>query len=452
MKYKKNNVYTKLYSTTVFIGTVVALLMFVFLDIGDYKIVALLPLAYLVCYCVCSKNRKYISNISLLIINISMLCRYVVYPVIIALTVNGGGYYRFDKQCVWLLIYELVGVFVIIGIFADKLDVQKIEKNNMSLTIGIPNVLLIMVQIPILILYPSLLTKFSTSSVVNKDSTAPGIVEILFIMGIWVCFIYALTLLESKKYKSIIQKNINFIIVVCIAMYYILFNTISGDDVKRWQIIACGIAMIYVVIRLFPEKKKFILIIGMAGIFTAVLIGSFVKFGISMSAENFVKKYLELAHFTEYFGGMRNITVALNVFEHNTYVQGIESTLTDLFSGVPILSTLFDYDSYSTPAIFQRYVNRTDIICPLTAQSITHFGYIGTPVLAMCMTYFSIIFNRALKKTKSLYSAYVLIELIVFFSLFIELNTTIIMGKLWIRLMFLLIQKIDARTKIRIKR
>ena len=67
----------------------------------------------------------------------------------------------------------------------------------------------------------------------------------------------------------------------------------------------------------------------------------------------------------------------------------------------------------------------------------------------MIMTFLAITFNSAVKKTGNLFSAYVLIELVVFFSLFMELNTSIILGKLWIRLLFLAMQPLDDRTKLK---
>ena len=262
-------------------------------------------------------------------------------------------------------------------------------------------------------------------------------------------FVFLLIQLSKFKDRSPYINIIGFIFAAAVGVYYVLFNSISNENVRRWQIISCGLAILYVLLRLFPTKKRLIFIWGTVGLLIAVILGSFIKFGVRISASNFVSEYLNLEHFTEYFGGMRNITTALNIFDDVPASQGIRSTLTDLFSGVPIISSFFEFDTYSTPAIFQSSVGRTDIICPLTAQSIAHFGVIGTPVLAMIMTFLAITFNSAVKKTGNLFSAYVLIELVVFFSLFMELNTSIILGKLWIRLLFLAMQPLDDRTKLK---
>ena len=447
----KRSIYVRVFSLIVFCGTVIAMTTCWLLDMNEYRMIALLPFVYCCCYFGCFRNRQFLKSISLSIINISAFFRYVVYPLIIAITVHNGGAYRADKNIVWFLVYELLGVYLIIGIFAKKLNVKNTSNYKVVSAIGIPNALLLFSFPVLVILYPSLITRFSMSPVVQKTSHVSGIVEIIFTMSIWVFFVYFLIRLKSQKHNSIIHRAVSFIAVICIAVYYILFNTISGSDLKRWQIIACGIAMIYIILILFPKYRKIVITGGVAAITVAVVVSSFLKFGITISFGNLIDKYFNLAHFTEYFGGMRNITLALEACEFNANAQGIQSTLTDLFSGVPIVSALFDYEMYATPAIFQRYVNRTDIICPLTAQSIIHFGYVGTPVLAMIMTYLAITFERALRRTDNLYSAYVLIELIVFFSLFMELNTTIILGKLWIRLMFLALQMIDNYTRFKVR-
>lgn len=446
-----NNIYRTCYSFLVFSGTIIAFFICILLDIGKYRIVSLLPVTYCLCYFACSRNRKYICNISLTVINISIFCRYILYPTIIAISVNKGMNYNFDISIVWLLVYELLGIFFVIFCYTPKLDVGKKSELNIDTSIGIPNFLLISSIIPLVIIFPSLLSKFSISSTVSKIVTVNSIVEIIFTMSIWVFFIYLMTILKSAtEVKGI--KTISFILVSAVVLYYILFNTINGQDVKRWQIVACGVGMLYISMRLFPKSRKLIYVCGIIGIGIGIFVGSFVKFGISISLENFIDNYFSLEHFTEYFGGMKNITIAFDAFQVNANSKGIESTLTDVFSGVPILSKMFDYDSYATAAIFQNYVGRSDIICPLTAQSIIHFGYIGMPIMAMLMTYLAISFNRALKKANNLYAEYVLVELIIFTSLFIELNTTIIMGKIWIRLMFLIIQQVDSRTRFRIRR
>ncbi len=442
--------YGRIFSICVAIGVFIAFCFCWILNENTYKALSLLPVSYGLLYLLCSANRRYLKNISLSIINISAFCRYIIYPIIITITLNRGIYYEFDFRAICLLIYELIGVFVVISLFAKKLGVEE-KSYNIDSSIGIGNFSVGVLFLPLIILYPSLLTKFSISSEVSKSVIVPGVIEVVFTMGIWVIFIYLLGILSLQKFGSRWQNIVCFILVIVVAVYYILFNVISGEDIKRWQIISCGIAMLYIILRLFPEKKKFVIIGGGLGIMVAVLLGSFIKFGLTFSFGNFVNKYLELSHFTEYFGGMRNVTTALDLLLEHPHAQGIESTLTDLFSGVPILSALFDYDTHATAAIFKNHVNRTDIICPLTAQSVAHFGYIGTPVLGMLMTWLAITFNSALKRTNNLYAAYVLIEIVVFTSLYIELNTTIILGRIWVRLMFLILQMFDSMIRVRFK-
>lgn len=350
------------------------------------------------------------------------------------------------------MIYELFGVFLIIEIFGNRLNVQAVKEvpaSKLEAPIGIPNLFIMLMLLPILAMFPQLLTRFSASMGVEKFTNTSGIIEIVFTMGIWVLFIYLLIQLSKFKDKSPSKNTIGFILAAAVGAYYVIFNSVNNENVRRWQIISCGVAILYILLKLFPTKKRFVIIFGTVGLLAAVILGSFIKFGVGVSLTNFVDEYLNLEHFAEYFGGMKNVTKAINVFDDIPDSQGIMSTLTDLFSGMPVVSSFFDFDSYSTVAIFQDHMARTDIICPLTAQSVAHFGIIGTPVLAMLMTFLAINFNRAAKKTENLFSAYVLIELVVFFSLFMELNANIILEKLWVRLLFLALQPIEDRTKLK---
>ncbi len=450
IKNTDKNIYSRIFSICVAIGVCISTAMCFFLNVDAYKWLSLLPLAYGLCFLLCSRNRRYLNNISLSVINISAFCRYIIYPIIITITFYSGGLYQFDSRAIGFLIYELIGVFLVIAVFAKKLDVGE-NTYYFDGTLGPSNLILGVLFLPVVIFYPSLLAKLSISSEVSKVVIVPGVIDVAFTMGIWILFVYLIGSLSLQKSGSKWQNVICFTLVIIVALYYILFNVISGEDIKRWQIISCGIAMLYIIMKLFPEKKKAVLIGGGLGIIGAVIVGSFVKFGIAFSFVNFVDKYLNISHFTEYFGGMKNITLALEVLMEHPNTQGLESTLTDLFSGVPVLSALFDYESFATASIFQKYVYRTDVICPLTAQSIAHFGYIGTPILAMFMTFMAIHFNVALKRTQNLYSAYVLIELVVFTSLYIELNTTVIMGRIWVRLIFLCLQAADSMIKVRFR-
>lgn len=444
--------YVKVFSMVVFLGSLVSAAICLLLPIGENRIISLLPVAFGFFFFLSRKNRKYLANISISIINISAFFRYIIYPVIIAIALGNGEAYNYDPKCVYLLIYELFGVYLVIELFGGLLKTETVESvrpSRLEAPLGVPNLCIMLLLLPIIAMFPSLLTRFSTAMNVEKHTGVSGAVEILFTMGIWVLFVFLLMELSKFKDKSRSRNTIGFIFATAVGVYYVLFNAVSNENIKRWQIISCGLAILYVLLRLFPAKKRTILIWGAVGMVIAIILGSFIKFGVGISVMNFVNEYLNLDHFTEYFGGMKNITRALQVFDDVPASHGLRSTLTDLFSGAPVLSSLFDFDSYSTVAIFQDHVGRNDIICPLTAQSVAHFGVVGTPVFAMIMTFMSIIFNRAVKKTENLFSAYVLIELVVFFSLFIELNVNIILEKLWVRLLFLAVQPIENRTKLK---
>ena len=366
---------------------------------------------------------------------------------IIALTIHNGGYYPFDKKCVWILIYEMIGVYLVIGLFAKKIPEPEKSRFQNSDCIGVPNSILAVSLLPICVIFPTLLTRFSVDSSVSKAASAIGVVEVVFSMGIWVAFVFLITrVANEKKYRTLC-----LIWAIAIAAYYVMFNSISGEDVKRWQIISCGMAMLYICINLFPERRNHIISFGIVGIIVSVVLGSLIKFGNEGSIINIAGQYFDVFHFTEYFGGMKNITTAMDLFSNNEKLQGTRSLFTDLFSGMPVVSSFFDYNTYSSVAMFEAHVMRTDVICPLTAQSIAHFGVLGAPIFGMAMAYMAIMFNKMLNETRSYYSAYVLIELVVWFSLFMALNTTIILGKMWIRLMFLLLQQIDRRTLLKFK-
>lgn len=107
---------------------------------------------------------------------------------------------------------------------------------------------------------------------------------------------------------------------------------------------------------------------------------------------------------------------------------------------MPVISGLFIHDNKNSSIImYQSFTGRKDIICPLIVQSIAHFGRIGAPIMSMIMMYLAIEFNCLLKRTRSMYVAFVCIEAIFYCSLFMGLNTMIIMGVVWIRLIYIML-------------
>lgn len=120
-------------------------------------------------------------------------------------------------------------------------------------------------------------------------------------------------------------------------------------------------------------------------------------------------------------------------------------TLTDFFGNMPVISSFFNAQELSTEAIYLDGIGRKDLICPLLAQSVIHFGVIGAPILSILMTIIAVEAERFSRKAKTVYSLYGGVMLCVTFSIFMCVNTTILMPNLWELLIFIVLQLINEK-------
>lgn len=416
-------------------------------------IASLLPVAALVIFVVSRVNRNNITRLSLVIINISMLLRYGLYPAVLMLSGTSGLTYANDVKTTLILIYELIGIYAVIALKGKSLSIIDVSNERAySSYLGIVTLALILFMVPAGILSPSLLKQFSISSSTVKmvDESTAGFVVSFFSMGIWSLMTFVLSSLGTiTKNNNRLTRWLGLLLAMGISFFYLLSRVVNGANVRRWGIICTGIVVATILIRTFPNKKKQISTIATVGIIVGLIIGSLVKFNETNGVYAFIQRHGTFLNLDAYFSGIKGVKDGLSAIENNAVAQSFRSTLTDLLSGAPFISRFFNANTDSIPVIYLSYVMRTDLICPLTVQSIAHFGIIGAPVLSMLFTYLALHFNKRLIETENLYETFVYIELTFYLSLVMELNTLIVLGVVWIRLIYLLLLRFDHKVVIR---
>lgn len=428
---------------TLYMGfCIVYIISFIFCFFKDNsRILSLLPLAALLCFILVKYNKLAFNNMSILVVNILTLIRYALYPFSIVL--NGENFnprYQ-NSTAVYLMIYELIGVFLIIGIFGKKLvdyDAYGSSKNVTSKQsgMGIVTVLLLVALPCLLVVYPSLL--------INQNSSG-GIISAIYSMCIWTLVVSIfIVLCGIRSNNNILIRITGLLLSLLFAGYYVFSMSFGNTNVNRWLIIAAGLATASVVIHFFPEYRKKIIGIVAVGIAATVFVGTFVKFNnTSISLMAFYEEYLSVDSVDAYFSGIDKITHGLNMIDVVPGVRTFQSTLTDFFGSMPLISKLFNSSSESTVAYFLAYMHRTDLICPTMIQSVAHFGVLGAPILSMLFTYIAIMLNKRLKKTNNPFEIFTLVELTFYCSAFFCINMSIILEHMWFRLLYLILLRFN---------
>ena len=140
-----------------------------------------------------------------------------------------------------------------------------------------------------------------------------------------------------------------------------------------------------------------------------------------------------------YFSGIDSITNGLEMIKEYPELRSLSSKLKDLFGQMPIISKLFSSNVASSITSYHSYIGRSDLICPLLVQSIAHFSKLFAPVLSMLFAFISMAFNKMLNSVNGAHAKFVLVSMVFCCSLFMELNTVIILQSLWIRLFYLFV-------------
>jgi hypothetical protein len=421
-----------------FVISIVAFL-FCYIKIGVAgKPVYLLPLSYAAALRVCSNLKKSFLSLSVILINSVCLVRYALYP----MTLVVGTELYCSSEAIYLMIYEVIVVVVFLSLYSGRVRNLNIKEscNYKSNELGALNIVLICITVILGLLFPSLFSVFIFYG--TEAESLSGIITMTFALGTMVIYSSIITKLRNLKGGG----SFALLLSVLFALFYIYITSFGETNVHRWKFLFVGIPTVYLLLESFPKYRKGIISFAFIAMPISVVLGSFVKFGIvDVSFNSFSSFFLTNESLNAYFGGVDGVTNALSILRGNTNALSVKSTLTDFFGNMPVVSRFFNTDVFSTEAMYLDALGRTDQICPLLAQSVIHFGILGAPVLSIIMTIIAVESERFAKKSKTVYSLYGAIMLCVIFSLFMCLNTTIMMPNLWKLLLFLIIQYLNEK-------
>lgn len=404
-----------------------------------------LPLLCLVCFLLFGNIRKTLTSLSILTISAVCVIRYGIYPLVISIEgAIGSSYVVYSQDAFYLMLYEMVVVLFFINMYCRKLlkfpNVGKLRIIDYKLTRI--NKVFLFLTIPLAIIFPSLLGIFSFLGVAKSSVPISGIFAITFRIGVYIGYLFVL----SKCSRNGKGGFLHLIAALTTTVLFIFMIAFGETNVSRWSFLWIGIPSLIIISSTFPRYKRTIALFACIAIPIAIIIGSFVKFAVSdYSAVSFLSNFMTSDLLSEYFGGLNGLTYSMQTVALEAKASTLYSNLTDLFCGTPLLSSFFDFENYSTQSIYLDYLGRHDLICPLLGQSYAHFGFWGAPIYSIFMAMFAIEFDCISRKAKDVYVKYISSSLCMSFSLFMCLNTIIILTNAWALIIFLIIQMYNKK-------
>ena len=399
-----------------------------------------LPLLCLFCFLILGNIRKTLNSLSIITISAVCAIRYGIYPLTISLEgATGSVYIDYSQEAFYLMLYEMIVVLFFINAYSKRLlnspnvGISKILDYKLT-TI---NKLFLLLMIPLAVLFPSLLGIFRFLGIEKSNVPISGVFAILFKIGLYIGYLFILSKC-SKRGKG---GHLNLLAALAIIVVFVFLIAFGESNVSRWSFLWIGVPSLIVMSSTFPRYKKHIVLFACVSIPIAIVVGSFVKFEMSdYSATSFLSRFIVSDTLSEYFGGLNGLTLSMQTVALDSKAATLYSALTDLFCGTPLLSSFFDFQNYSTQSLYLDYLNRTDLICPLLGQSYAHFGFWWAPVYSIMMAMCAMEFDRISRGAKDVYIKYVSSSLCMSFSLFMCLNTIIILTNAWALIIFLVIQ------------
>lgn len=330
------------------------------------------------------------------VLAVGMFFRYAMLP-LSYYTFGGYNLYTPDyfDDAIIVMLFEQVVLFSLI--------LRTCKENNRNFTNNINDVKINPSIWSFIICIALMLYSFgSTSLTVGFDTIGSGnlndfyeneLVEQTFTNQlqnfIWTSAYLVLYILILYKLKYFYEKNNNNLyiisaILITLVLGLITFLNQSGGSLARWQTIVFTLSGVFLVLALFPQRQKFILLSIGIPFGTFMLIATAVKNGGFMSTTG--GSFSDAMNMTfgpesldSYLDGPDGISGAIKLKE--TSDLWMESLFHDFIHQIPILHKFEDIALLTTKR-YNLIVGKVGFILPLTGQSMIYFGYILAPLLS----------------------------------------------------------------------
>ena len=411
-----------------------------------YKLVFLIPCVYTIMFAISTNNKMIFDNIGILILNIVMFIRYLLYPLIIVSTFKSGSYLgisQFINTSIYLMVYECIAVFLMLNWWGGRrLGKSKINykrKLGLYTKFDLIVVITLVIFVIAILLHPSLLSKynFARDTNVEKENVS-GFLGVFFRIGFYMIFVFIVGIIYKTHKKTGSSIALFFTIIISLFLIASESNKTSGD-VSRWGFLIFSLSILLIITKLYNNYSRWIWGLSVPAIFVSIVTLTIIKFGDDFTIQTFILKYFSTLSLDYYFMGIENISYGLATIKAFDPNITLYTMLTDMFSAVPLVSNFFDPANNSTPVFYHDFMGRTDTIIPTIAQSYSYFGFIGAPFMSILFTFLTIEANRMLNRSKDIMMNFVLSQQTILFALFMAINTNIIFESTWYRLIFIII-------------
>ncbi len=442
----KNRIIYKLifFLTTLIIG------MYIIIDNGvhsQYKVMALLPVVYGLLQFCCNKSSLVSQNIGISLINWCMLIRYLLSPLIMAISgkynvLSDYGVYLSTSdinKAVYLMIYEMIVVFLVIQ-FSSKdekklLDFKDSSKIHVSIDRTKTNVFwgVIICSVVFIIIFPDIIQKFTFAfnfkdiSLIKHCSNINF--ELFFTLLVqWSMSFLTVIIIQRMYFRYQISKHMRIIyyslLVVLMFSSLILYSS-------RFSILVPALAGMMLIRQIYGEKARIAIKVGGLVLFLCLILITLTKqyqINSVLAAKDYFREIVGSASkmLQVYFSGITDVAISVQAKDNYGTLINITTILKDIIEPIPIIHNLIPDSTYSSSNIFNYAIyqnfDRSSYIVPLIGQGYMIFGEIGAPLFSFIVTLAAVKFAERSNSDRNIFKKYIQLYLTVRLGLFMMIS------------------------------
>lgn len=345
-----------------------------------FQLISIIPAVYTLVFIVCRRFADFTSPGCFTIHLIGFL-RYMLTPFIIVTSKQLSAMeHAFDDigSAVLIMIIEMIFIFGATLLYNPHDIVHPADKIRFP---SIIKFLAIMAFLFFAIDNRSLignLSVFSGKVTVEDTNATSGIVSIIWqaLCAFIFCFIIN-DIASNRRHKRLLLLSL-----VCGLIYLLVIFT-GQTELSRWYTIVTLIAMTFWMFKLYPNRKRSILLAVLIPTFVLIFVASILKntdVGLGAGWGKALNSMFNSTNMDSYFAGPANVSNAIAT--NRIYSPGLGSLFFDIFNNFPVINHIFDH-THASVNYFARYLSRGDQILPLVGQSFTWFSYALTPLLSV---------------------------------------------------------------------
>lgn len=401
----------------------------------------LIPFGFVFLFLIFPSFSKYMfNNIGITIINFTMLLRYVISPLLMALygsdiqmgsTVN----ISIQSKAVLLMLYEMTAMFIIFALLHKYFYSNDIKIRNVKSQSNIFGWIFMVISLLIIIKQPSVLGNYSfiwSASKLKTDTSSEDVT--LFALLIQLAQIVFTVSILNIIHRFYEKKNSIFYLFLSFIVIFASASFITGTS--RSSIIIPLVTGLFTLLVLYKKYRKLIigssvvlclLVIAVSTLLkqqTNVTIGTHSLYHSAGPLENF-NTDIQL-----YFSGLINVGHSI---ETSNIIKPFDFSLimSDLTHSVVFINNFFHQSQSALIAFNDMFYKQTgvaDQILPNIGQGFVYFGTVLAPVFSVIGMIIVMFLDKMIYRSNSVFTLYILSYFCLKFSMLFMSNATILIS------------------------